>query len=78
MIRHSGEYSDVLTTHPLKEGVEDGAVRLGLLRGVAQSVSGRQQGDKTRDSTLRSWSNVKEEGPAVQLQRGDKGKNEIH
>lgn len=34
LIRHNGEYNGVLTTHPLKEGVEDGAVRLGLLGGV--------------------------------------------
>lgn len=57
-------------TDPLEECVEDGAVGLGLLGGVAQSVCCRQQGDKPRGCTLCAWSNVKEKRPAVQLQTG--------
>lgn len=57
-------------TDPLEECVEDGAVGLGLLGGVAQSVCCRQQGDKPRGCTLGAWSNVKEKRPAVQLQTG--------
>lgn len=54
----------------MEEGVEDGAVRLGLLGGGSQGVSSRQQGDEPGDSALSSGSEVKEERPAVQLQRG--------
>lgn len=53
----------------MEEGVEDGAVELGLLGDVTHSVSRRQQRDEPRGSALSSGSDVEEERAAVQLQR---------
>lgn len=74
LVEHCADYRNKektkQRTDPLEECVEDGAVGLGLLGGVAQSVCCRQQGDKPRGCTLCAWSDVKEKRPAVQLQTG--------
>ena len=76
-VKHSGDHNDLERTDPLEESIEDGAVKLS--RDVTQSVRSRQQGDQPRGCAVCSWSNVKEKGPAVQLQRGQerRGINQI-
>ena len=54
-------------THPLEEGVEDGARRGGLPGDVGEGAGGGQQRDKARRAALRSQTNAVEERPAVQL-----------
>lgn len=56
-------------TDPLKESEEDSAVRMGVLGGVSQRVSSRQQGNETGHCALCSRGDVKEKRPAVQLRK---------